>query len=69
MTVTLHNVSRAVASADAHREYAYAQQLMGNRKLAIKHANHADSIMRDVMRVTDPGLDMSDDEILAELMS
>jgi hypothetical protein len=68
MNITLSNISDAVSSADAHKAYAVAMELVGNKRLARKHDKHAKAIMREVMVLTDPGeCNLSDDELLAEL--
>ena len=69
MTITLENISQAVASADAHRDYASTARVLGNKALARKHDRHAKAIMREVMVLTKPDVDLSHDELLAELMS
>lgn len=67
MQVTQSNLSQAVASVDAHRDYAIQVGLLGKKSLARKHQRHAKAIMREIMAVTAPDLNMSDDELLAEL--
>lgn len=65
--VTKDNISEAVASADEHYAHAALLQAGGQQRLATKHKQHADAIMRTVMFFTKPKTQMSDDELLAEL--
>jgi hypothetical protein len=68
-TITLNNLSQAVASADAHRDFAITAGVLGNKALARKHDRHAKAIMAEVMSLTSSDNTMSADDLLAELMA
>ena len=54
MTITLDNISEAVASAEQHQDYAILMGLSGNQTEARRHAAHSKAIVAEVMRLTAP---------------
>ena len=63
MTITLDNISEAVASAEQHQDYAILMGLSGNRTEARRHAAHSKAIIAEVMRLTAPADPVSDDDL------